>query len=306
MRLREEKGAALVVSLFALSIVGALVAAIFVVAVDEQRVGGQALRTTVALGSGEVTLANRLRESRPNSNAVFFLDVTASDRAHVTRRRLGLLARLRPPRLIVTAALTTSGTVRLVDGANLTAVQEDSCSPSGGQTVPLQETSDPLAGLDYAELAAAAHLDVAPGAYAPLPATTWDGTCDTTVATNWGDGVTSAGPCAGVGRVVHVRGNLDLVSGRGSGVLLVDGDLVVSGPVEYTGLIVVRGRFETRLSSTTPAILLGAAIVANPGAAEQRLAGNVQMSYSNCTVRNALRLMARPTQLDSRGWIELF
>jgi hypothetical protein len=103
-----------------------------------------------------------------------------------------------------------------------------------------------------------------------------------------------------------VNGSAELTGGLGSGVLLVDGDLLISGPVQYDGLIVVTGRVGSTPWGLGEARIRGALVSGNPHGSDQALAGNVQVSYSNCLVNNALRLVARPQPLRSRAWIELF
>lgn len=326
MNRSAERGAALVITLLALTLVAALVGALCYLATDEYQQAGQARRSQRALGVAELGLAGLLdslsgttsravsgvsdRQVHRLSDQLYLLDATAHDGP--SRRRLGLLARLRAPRLLLSATLTTRGDVSLRDGAAIDGADHaaagwgDSCPPAGAGVPALGDVTDPLAGVDYGDLAARAGVQLSPGSYAPQPALTWDGACDTLVASNWGDGVASAGACGGTVRAVHVAGNVEIVGGRGAGLLLVDGDLTIAGPFEYQGLIVVQGRLETRSWSDGRAAIDGGLLVANPSAASQQVAGNVQMSYSNCSIINALRLMARPTPLRSRAWIQLF
>lgn len=325
MQGRPERGAALVVTLLGLTLVGALVAAVVVVAADENRQSGQAIRAQRALAAAELGIADQLDQLRRGAagpatstgevsrlnESLYLLDVTAADPVDGSRRRLGLLARTRAPAVALAATLTTRGPLRLDPGVMLAgedpgASAGDSCPPSGGPVSATRDTASPLEDVDYAGFAARASLHLASGAYDPQPSVAWDGGCDTIVASNWGDGVASSGACPGLRRAVHVGGDATLIGGRGAGLLLVDGDLSIVGPFEYEGLILVRGRLDITNAASSPVSIHGALIAANPAAADQRLAGNVQMSYSNCAVTNALRLMARPTQLQSRAWIQLF
>ncbi len=95
---------------------------------------------------------------------------------------------------------------------------------------------------------------IAPGAAAPPGATADQGAADDSTYTVFG-GVTirelgarapvvlpgGSVAAAPVGNVIHATGDLELSGGTGSGLLLVDGALRVSGSVTFRGVIVVAG-----------------------------------------------------------------
>ena len=321
-----ERGAALAIALFALTLLGAVVVAAFFAGTQEQRMAESARFAQQAFGRAEMGLADVLdslgggagRSSHGVSavqvhrldESIYLIDVTAQDKAGWGRRRLGLLARVRPPALALHATLTTQGAVDLRDGARLDGTDAGppgwaDCSPPDTNLPAVRSTPTPME-LDYEDLASRANHVLPGGRYLPEPAIRWDGACDSLVSTNWGDGVAITGPCAAYSPVVHVLGDLELVGGRGQGVLFVDGDLTIAGPFEFFGLIVVRGRIGTPATGVDGARLWGAAIVGNPTAGDQLLAGDLAMHQSNCAIAKALRSMARPVPLRSRSWIQLF
>ena len=73
--------------------------------------------------------------------------------------------------------------------------------------------------------------------------------CDTGDASNWGEPLDSThsdhvAECAEHYPVIHVAGDMKLTTGRGQGVLIVDGDLELAGNFEFTGVVIVMGSFE--------------------------------------------------------------
>lgn len=121
----------------------------------------------------------------------------------------------------------------------------------------------------------------------------------TTEPTNWGD-PRRPSPCAGWLPVVRVRGDLDGPTGRGQGVLLVDGDLRLRGGFEFHGVVVVRGL----LSAEGAGNRVVGALLAQGGAGGSHQLHAIQLRYSSCVVRAALAAagVLRPAPL--RGWTE--
>lgn len=312
--LREQRGAALAVTLFALVLLEGLIAAVFLAATVEHRLAERARSARQALGAAEEQLARVLAGGTADPHAqrlgegLYLLDATATNSGWGGRRRLGLLAGLRAPRLGLSAALTTQGAVVFEGGArvqNAPGGGADSCGGSdSSQRVAL--VADPLADLDYDDLASSASLRLAPGSVAPQPAVAWADRCDNLVASNWGDAVTSGQPCSAYRPVIHVLGDLEVTGGQGQGILLVDGDLSIAGPFQFSGLIIVKGTIGTPAGGVAGAKLVGQVVAANPGSKTQTLAGDLAVHLSKCSVRNALASVARLEPLRSRAWIQLF
>lgn len=142
------------------------------------------------------------------------------------------------------------------------------------------------------------------GAIGPLAPAAAGGRCDPGAGTNWGEpyaGPGSTAECFDFLPIVYAPGDLTVAGGRGQGVLLVRGDLDLSGGVEFTGIIVVLGRVTTSGAGghVTGSLLVG-------GAATSALAGGSTISYSSCAVRRALQANGVPRRLAERSWAQLY
>jgi hypothetical protein len=156
----------------------------------------------------------------------------------------------------------------------------------------------------YNQLAAAATIQLNPGTYAPAPVVT-AGVC-TASNTNWGDPLNPAQPCGKRYPIVHVSnfsGTTNISGGTGQGILLVDGDLTISGAFTYYGLIIVRGKMSTTAGGTPT--IYGALLVQSMNFATTAFAGAANIYYSNCALLRIRDAVGNPTLLRSRGWVEL-
>ncbi len=154
----------------------------------------------------------------------------------------------------------------------------------------------------YAGLAARA-LRVATGTLTGLGPVVVGGLCLQSDSTNWGEPLGSgpATACREFFPVVHAPGNLRLDGGRGQGVLLVDGDLELTGGVAYTGVVVVRGSLRaTGLGGRITGGVLAAQADLGPGS------GPLTVQYSSCALRRALRAAGLPAPLPGWRWAELY
>lgn len=116
---------------------------------------------------------------------------------------------------------------------------------------------------------------------------------------NWGDPARPS-PCAAYMPYVHVRGELMSPAGSGQGVLVVDGDLSVSGDFTWAGLIVVRGNL--RLVGADVRIY-GAVAALGPGPHE--IGDGVEVQWSPCSLIAALRANAMVTPVTGTPWSAL-
>jgi hypothetical protein len=122
-------------------------------------------------------------------------------------------------------------------------------------------------------------------------------------AANWGEPL-RIGQSPGCERwlpVIHASGDLAVTSGRGQGILLVDGHLRIAGPFLFYGVIVAFGGIEASGPDVT---VYGTVLSGSSGGVVWRAAGQVQRS--TCAVRRSADAAAKPFVVTRRGWAELF
>jgi hypothetical protein len=195
-------------------------------------------------------------------------------------------------------------------------------APAGqGSALADDPTVDPLltalfaAGGTYDQLRAAATWSLAAGTYAARqPSTTQlDGTtrCNVADGRNWGE------PRTGPGSIPECRTHLPVVlgasgfgnpfviaGGRGQGILLADGDLVLTDGFEWTGLILVKGNFSITGAGAT---VRGAVVAQNGGPLPANTLGDdAVIAYSSCAVGRALSAVAALRPIAMRPWTQLF
>ena len=265
------------------------------------------------------------------NQGLFLLSVRVRDGA--TEARLGRLVRVRPLRLAATAALTAGGQVRLEDAATISGEDRppagtEDCPPAdsavAGVAAPsvLPTASSVITGsppsierppadsglapddlLVFNDLASQATLFLAGGSWRTSPATV--GTvCNPSVPQNWGDPYFPSGPCGAYRPIVYVAGDLDLLPGRGQGVLLVEGHLRVHGPFDFAGLIMVRGGLD--VASGDSAVRLNGAVFAGGVGSQTTPPAVLSITYSKCLLSNALLSSGQLVPLRTRSWKALF
>jgi hypothetical protein len=99
--------------------------------------------------------------------------------------------------------------------------------------------------------------------------------------------------------VVHVLGDATLAGGAGSGVLIVEGRLTVSGPVLYEGVIIARGG----ISTVVPGVTVRGVIRA---AGSPSVEGNFSLIESAAVVQNVLLQVVMPKPVEGRRWGEMY
>ncbi|HWC73137.1 MAG TPA: hypothetical protein VG454_04300 [Gemmatimonadales bacterium] len=261
----------------------------------------------------------------------------------VARRRYGVLLRLDIPQMNILGAITTQGTNMTINGnvnvngndaspatwANCTTggnVAGAAISPTTTATVNGSvtingnppSTTTPLAAdtntyfnygsQNYQSLAAAANLTYPGGTHLngvqPIVA---GGTCTVSAnPANWGEPnhATPASPCETYFPIIHVLGDLQVNTGRGQGILLVDGDATFSGNFEFTGVVIVRGGLKM---SGTGNKIVGATMAASVSVDDNvSLSGNTSVQYSSCALISALSSNAYPKAARQRGWVDVF
>ncbi len=132
-----------------------------------------------------------------------------------------------------------------------------------------------------------------------------DGSCNTASTSNWGDPyrINLNTNCQDFFPIIHATGNLQITGGYGQGMLLVDGDLDVSGGFEFYGPVIVRGRLKT---TGTGGHFNGGVMAANVDLEQNTVLGNAVIHYSSCTVAKALAASSFPVPAKGRSWVELY
>ena len=177
-------------------------------------------------------------------------------------------------------------------------------TPAAGDT----NTYFSYGSTNYWKLAAAANKVFPAGTTIPSAGpVVVGGVCQTNLSTNWGE-LTRDSPataCEGYFPIIHALGDLQITGGTGQGILLVDGNLKLSGSFWFSGLVIVRGTLST---SGSGAGILGAVMAANVSLDEEATSvlGNSYVQYSSCAISQALNGTAMLKQAKERGWVEVF
>jgi hypothetical protein len=342
----RERGMALALAIFALVVVGALVAGAFLAGHLEQRTGRSTLYAQQAADAAEtganetlvawdaldlnvlapgataafpqVMLAGRsaYRPTVSRLNGQIFLVQSLGTRINaggnaLARRTVGIVARLASLGSGPEAALTVGKPVE-IEGNQVSIIGGD--PPSAAHIV---EPSSPIYHVfgDVTFERLAAHANVV------LPDTTLTSTlrpslnatgrrCDTRDDANWGEPrqsvETRVEACRRYFPIVYARGpRLGIAGGgRGQGVLLVQGDLDVTGDFDFNGLIVVKGAVRITSGRTR---ITGALMVANATSdGPNRLAGATTIQYSSSALTGALNGAAFAEPLGQRSWVQVF
>ena len=157
----------------------------------------------------------------------------------------------------------------------------------------------------YAALAASATLPIAGGStltgISPAAA---GGVC-TKTSMNWGDPnrALPAGACESYFPTIHALGDLHISGGTGQGILLVDGDLTLSGGFAFTGIVIVRGSLTT---TGTGGKITGGVMAANVSLDQNTVLGNTTIQYSSCAINTVMQGSAKLIPAKGRPWVDLY
>jgi hypothetical protein len=131
------------------------------------------------------------------------------------------------------------------------------------------------------------------------------GSCDRSDPGNWGEpgrpGAVAG--CRGYFPVVHASGDLTIPGGRGQGVLIVDGDLTLTGGAEFSGAVLVGGAF--RASGAGGRIFGGVVAGGRGGGVAASLEG-VSITFSSCALALAAAVSAPVQPIPGRSWAYLY
>ena len=381
-KLSDERGIALVMAVFAIVVIGALVAGTFYAGRLEQRTGLNAMSGAQSFEAAEAGLVDVLdnwdptvynamatgdtvtlasvsmgghsgyvrRVTRLNDNLFQIVSAGAKTDAGgnvMAQRVVGTFARLILPLVDMTAAITVNGTMTIGGSTEVSGVDRNPAGWTGSCAVPTDtlagirssansintngancnglacvegnpqfQGGDPtvdstifndFGGISFAELAAMADLQVngtvtgvAPSLTATLPAR-----CDKTNTNNWGEpyGGTIYAPCFNYFPIIYAPNNLRISGGRGQGILLVQGDLDLSGGMEFYGPVIVQG---TVKSTGTGGHIFGGLMAAQVDLDPSTLTGNSLAQFSSCALERALRASATARPLGERAWMQVY
>lgn len=158
-----------------------------------------------------------------------------------------------------------------------------------------------VGGLPFDELTAHSDYRLAGVASTILASPDVTSPCQTERTSNWGDPQNPGGPCGHHFPIVHVPGSLDPTPGsRGQGVLVVEGDLTITGDFVYYGLIIVAGQLEI--------VGDGNRIRGAVYATQAYLSGDSSITLSSCVLTHVLE--GRPwlfgaAPIGQRSFVEL-
>jgi len=138
-----------------------------------------------------------------------------------------------------------------------------------------------------------------------------DGSCMRGELLNWGAPIHTvpANPCENYFPIIYAKtstsGVLKLSGGKGQGILLVDGDLEISGGFEFYGPVIVRGRIKAT-GTSGGGKLHGGVMAANVEITDDgQILGDATISYSSCAIEKAIAGSANPRRLVERAWTEV-
>jgi len=258
------------------------------------------------------------------------------------RRQVSRLVRLDIPQIAMNAAITTRTGLTVSGSSDVSGIDSipngwGAFCPPAGATVPgIRDSSgnvsttgacagascivgspqiltDPtvnsntfsqFGSTNFAQLAARANFTVNGTINSIAPAVTGSpSVCDYSVTTNWGAPLAPTSPCGSYFPIIYAPGNVRLTGGAGQGILLVQGDLDVSGGVEFYGPVIVLGSVT---STGQGGHIYGGVMSGNANLAANLISGNSVVNYSACTIARALQGVSMAMPLGERSWAQLY
>jgi len=211
-----------------------------------------------------------------------------------------------PPPVLPLAAITDSAGGVITTGpctglACLAGNGPINTDPSGVTTATFTQFGNQT----FTSLSIAAEKVVAPGSnlgslgpsYIPGPPVA----CNVADPDNWGEPDDPTSACWDYFPLIYAAGDLTLSGGRGQGVLLVEGNLQLSGGARFYGIIIVQGKVDANGDQ-----VFGAVMVHNPASLPSLITGATQFNYSSCAVSRAVAGASQPNALRERSWVQLY
>jgi hypothetical protein len=147
----------------------------------------------------------------------------------------------------------------------------------------------------------------APGTIAP---SSTGGVCNTSISTNWGEPLLATDPCFNYFPIIYLNNpnqTWNFSTGRGQGILLVEGSIQVTGQFEFYGPVIIKGTLSTQGGGGTQHFH-GGVIAANVSLDDNTVLGTADIVFSTCAISRAVLnnpslTKARP--LARRSWVDL-
>ena len=355
----QPRGVALVATLLAMLVIGALVSSVLLVALHEQRVAAGSPRRLQAFLAAESGL-NTVVESwtprryrsitlgaarsvsqwladssgwfrgvvRPTGADMYLVDIEGFSSDSTFRQHLGKLISLVTPAVSVSGALTAMSPVVFGPDVTISGTADAGCpgSPMGAGLIvsdsggvsgsPNLSGAPPLlvdsglatwfatelwwVGQNSSVLRAADYV-LDGGTFYPGGALLPYDTCNARDV-SWR---TDTSVCSGEFPVIVVRGDATFSGQVSRGLLVVLGDARITESLEFTGLMVVRGRL-TSVPDPGLRVVVGAILVEDSAGLGTSLDGHWTVGFSRCAVRDALAGLVIPHRLKHRSWANLY
>ena len=154
-------------------------------------------------------------------------------------------------------------------------------------------------------LAANADITLSGGSYQPEPV---GSATECTYGTlNWGEPSRELGYIAGCKNyfpIIYASSGITINHGRGQGILLVNGDVKLTGNMQWHGLIIAR---DDIIKGNGTFDLWGSAMSRNANLMDDNsITGNSSFKWSKCAVESAMRGSAILTRVKERSWVQMF
>ena len=126
---------------------------------------------------------------------------------------------------------------------------------------------------------------------------------------NWGEPDRTAGyvkACSTYFPIIYASGSQLQMSGgsRGQGLLLIEGDLVITGGFEFSGLIVAKGGIKISGNGNK---VTGALLAQDVSIDDQNsISGNTTLQFSSCALNKAIQGSAFAEPLAYRSWVQVY
>src|SRR5439155_425184 len=286
--LQSEKGMALLMALGAVVIIGVLIGGVVFVTTQDYRIGGNTVRQARAAAAADLGLNRRAQDWNLANN----------------QRQVGnpLVISYTAPR-----GASAKVTVTRVSGVYFWAVSEGTAGALGSQATARRRYGT-LFRLDIPQMNFLSSITTQGNTQLTgVGPIVLGGVCQSSVIpANWGEPThaSPATPCESYFPIIHALGDLKVTTGRGQGILLVDGDLNIAGDFTFDGVVIVRrGLKMSGTGNKVSGAVMAASVDVNDNVA---VVGNTSILYSSCALVAAMSGSAYPKQARQRGWVDVY